>query len=131
MIHFTCDCCQRDLDPNEELRYVVKMEIYAAMEPVNADELDEDSDHLLEIHEILERQLDIDNDQIGADVIESVVSIFVPIVIGNSSKTPWDETPCHISASARINAALHIINAALHIINAALHMAVIMFPAMA
>lgn len=68
MIHFTCDCCQCDLDPNEEIRYVVKMEIYAAMEPVNADEIDEDSDHLLEIHEILERQLDIDNDQVGADV---------------------------------------------------------------
>ena len=54
MIHYTCDRCKRLLDPVEELRYIVKMEIQAAFDPVESCELDEDRDHLSEIHEILE-----------------------------------------------------------------------------
>ena len=55
MIHYTCDRCKRVLDPAEDLRYVVKMEVNAVMEPVDAEQNDDDRDHLLEVHEILER----------------------------------------------------------------------------
>jgi hypothetical protein len=55
MIHHTCDRCKRVIDPEQELRYVVRMEIEVVMDPIHADELPDDRDHLLEIDEILER----------------------------------------------------------------------------
>ena len=55
MIHYTCDRCKRVLDPEQELRYIVRMEIEAAMDPVHEQEAADDRDHLLEIDEILER----------------------------------------------------------------------------
>ncbi len=54
MIHHSCDCCKRMLD-SSELRYVVKMEIYAAMDPAANEDLDDDRDHLQEIQDILQR----------------------------------------------------------------------------
>ena len=55
MIHFTCDRCKRVIDPEQELRYVVRMEIEAVMDPIHENEPQDDRDHLLEIDEILER----------------------------------------------------------------------------
>jgi len=55
MLHYSCDRCNRTLDPDNELRYVVNLEAYAALDPVEADEIDDDRDHLLEIQEIIER----------------------------------------------------------------------------
>jgi hypothetical protein len=55
MIHFTCDRCKRVIDPEQELRYVVRMEIEAVMDPIHESEPQDDRDHLLEIDEILER----------------------------------------------------------------------------
>ena len=43
MIHYSCDRCGRPVDPNEELRYVVRVEIEAVMEPID-DEVIEDDD---------------------------------------------------------------------------------------
>jgi hypothetical protein len=59
MIHFICDVCKSPLDPDRDLRYVVRMEIYAAMSDGPA-EIDSDRDHLLEIHDILERMDDLE-----------------------------------------------------------------------
>jgi len=68
MIHFTCDRCKRVIDSEQELRYIVKMEIEAVMDPIHDDEPQDDRDHLHEIEEILER-LDIsDDDSIGDDI---------------------------------------------------------------
>lgn len=69
MIQYSCDLCKRPLDPEDDLRYVVKMEVYAAFDPV---ELDDDNDNLQEIHEILERMDDADGDQIGDDVYQQL-----------------------------------------------------------
>jgi hypothetical protein len=55
MIHYTCDRCKRAIDPEQELRYIVRMEIEAAMDPAQEQEVADDRDHLLEIDEILER----------------------------------------------------------------------------
>lgn len=55
MIHFTCDRCNRVIDPQQELRYVVRMEIEAVMDPIHDAEPEDDRDHLLEIDEILDR----------------------------------------------------------------------------
>ncbi|TWU26106.1 hypothetical protein [Bythopirellula polymerisocia] len=53
MIHYTCDCCQRPIDAEIDPRYVVRMEVYAALETAE-DEGDNDRDHLQEIQDILE-----------------------------------------------------------------------------
>jgi hypothetical protein len=70
MIHYSCDRCKRVLDPEEDLRYVVKLEVYAEIDPVDADDVEDDRDHLLEISEILERMEDSDSDYIGDDVYQ-------------------------------------------------------------
>jgi len=69
MIQYSCDLCKRPLDPQDDLRYVVKVEVYAALDPV---ELDDDTDNLQEIHEILERLDDVTSDQIGDDVCQQL-----------------------------------------------------------
>ncbi len=71
MIHYTCDCCKRVLDQSD-LRYVVKMEVYAAFDPVAMDDADDDRDHLQEIQEILQRGEDAADPQIGDDVYEQM-----------------------------------------------------------
>ncbi|REK17295.1 MAG: hypothetical protein DWQ37_06740 [Planctomycetota bacterium] len=71
MIHYSCDCCKRAFD-SDDLRYVVKMEVYAAFDPDAIDEMDDDRDHLQEIQEILERSVDAADPQIGNDVYEQM-----------------------------------------------------------
>ncbi len=71
MIHYSCDHCRRPLDPDEDLRYVVKMEVYAAMDPIDEGD-DDDRDYLLEIQDILQRMEDSTNDQIGDDVYRAM-----------------------------------------------------------
>ena len=38
MIHFSCDRCQRTIDSEDELRYVVRIEVEAVMDPMNEQE---------------------------------------------------------------------------------------------
>lgn len=53
MIHYSCDLCQRKLDPESDVRYVVNLEVYPAMEPRDVDDSADDRDNLQEINEIL------------------------------------------------------------------------------
>lgn len=70
MMHFTCDRCQRVIDPQRELRYVVRMEVEAVMDPIHEDEPQDDRDHLLEIDEILERAEAAECDAVSAEVYQ-------------------------------------------------------------
>ena len=70
MIHHTCDRCKRVIDPEQELRYVVRLEIEAVMDPLHEDEPQDDRDHLLEIDEILERVEASDGDEIGEETYQ-------------------------------------------------------------
>ncbi len=82
MIHYSCDLCKRRLDPEDDLRYVVKIEVYAAVDPVNADacgescgldcHADDDRDHLQEMQEILQRMDDTADDAVGEDVYQQL-----------------------------------------------------------
>ena len=72
MIRYSCDLCKRELSPESDLRYVVKMEVYAALDPALTEEADDDRDHLQEIQDILERLDDAENDQIGDDVYQQM-----------------------------------------------------------
>ena len=67
MVHYSCDLCQRKLDPDEDIRYVVKIEISAAFDPSVGNEED-DRDDLEEIQSLLEQLERNDADRIGEDV---------------------------------------------------------------
>jgi hypothetical protein len=71
MIHYTCDLCKRKLDPEDDLRYVVRIEISAAFDPIISDDED-DRDHLQEIQDIIECLEDAESDQIGDDVCQQL-----------------------------------------------------------
>ncbi len=53
MVHFSCDLCGKELLPESDRRYVVKMEVYAAAEPVALSDDDLDQDHLEMLGEYL------------------------------------------------------------------------------
>ena len=61
MIHYSCDRCKRTIDPAREIRYVVRVDAQAVLDPLPSDELDDDRDQLLEIDELLE-SLDLDDE---------------------------------------------------------------------
>jgi hypothetical protein len=69
MMHFSCDRCKCELD-SDDLRYVVKIEIHAAMDPVADEDLEDDRDHLMEIEDILENSLDEASEAIGDDIYQ-------------------------------------------------------------
>lgn len=71
MIHFTCDCCQRSIDPEEETRYVVRVEVYSAVDAEGAEGADE-RDHLQEIDDLLERLDDLEVEDIENEVYQQV-----------------------------------------------------------
>ena len=99
MIRYSCDCCKRELDP-EDLRYVVKMEVYAAFDPSATDEAADDRDHLQEIQEILQRSDEVVNDQIASDVYEQLRFDLCPECHRRFLKNPLDrELPKHFDFS--------------------------------
>ena len=70
MIHHTCDRCKRVIDPEQELRYVVRMEIEAVMDPIHENDPQDDRDHLLEIDEILGRVEVAESDAAGEELYQ-------------------------------------------------------------
>ncbi len=76
MIHYSCDLCKRRIDPEDDLRYVVKIEVFAAVDPVETDssagEHQDDRDHLQEMQEILQRMDETDSDAVGEDVYQQL-----------------------------------------------------------
>ncbi len=69
MIHFTCDCCKRVIDLDHEVRYVLRMEVFAAADNCDAS-MDDDRDYLQEIEDILSR--DEADEELGSDVYQEV-----------------------------------------------------------
>lgn len=71
MIRYSCDLCKRDLDPDEDLRYVVRIEVFAAFDPLVTEDNDE-RDHLQEIQDILERLENSEGDPVGEEVYQQM-----------------------------------------------------------
>jgi len=69
MIRYSCDLCKRDLDAENDLRYVVKMEIFAAMDTSTEDD---DNDSLEQIQDTIGRQDDIMNEAICEEVCQQL-----------------------------------------------------------
>ncbi len=69
MIQFYCDLCQRKIE-DDEIRYVVKLESFPVSDNVGVElELEDDRDHLLEIHEAIELQQDPQGHDVDADLV--------------------------------------------------------------
>jgi hypothetical protein len=71
MIRYVCDVCGRNLDPQDDLRYVVKMEVYAVFDPSTTED-ENDRDHLQEVQDVLERMEDVESEQVGEDVYQTL-----------------------------------------------------------
>jgi len=69
MIHFTCDCCKRLIDLEQEVRYVVRMEVFAAADASDID-ADSDRDYLQEIEDMLTH--DAAENELDQDVYQQV-----------------------------------------------------------
>ncbi|MFN4259157.1 MAG: hypothetical protein ACK4RK_07650 [Gemmataceae bacterium] len=54
MLHVSCDLCGKELQPGEQHRYVVKMEVYAAHDPQEITEADLDEDNLEAVSQLLQ-----------------------------------------------------------------------------
>jgi hypothetical protein len=72
MIHYSCHLCKRPIDAEEDLRYVVKIEVYAAIDPVEVETGADDRDHLQEMQEILQRMEEAGSDAVGDDVYQQL-----------------------------------------------------------
>ena len=53
MVHVTCDLCGKELRSEEDHRYVVKMEVFAAHDPAEITEADLDEDHMEAVSQLL------------------------------------------------------------------------------
>lgn len=70
VIHFSCDRCKRSIDPAEQLRYVVRIEVRAALDFDEPTDAEFDRDHLLDLEEILECAEDTESQFIGDDIYQ-------------------------------------------------------------
>lgn len=57
MLHYSCDVCKRPIDPHRDVRHVVKIEVFPAVDDPSHGSGDAaaDADHLDAMHELLER----------------------------------------------------------------------------
>lgn len=53
MIHFTCDLCGKTLVAQKELRYVVKIDVYSALNPMEMYDEELDKDPLEEVSDLM------------------------------------------------------------------------------
>jgi hypothetical protein len=70
MIRYSCDMCGRSLVPDEDERYVVKIEVYAACDSMDAD--CEDEEFINDFEDDDDDESDVEIDNIGSGEIESI-----------------------------------------------------------
>ncbi len=70
MIHYSCDRCKRSIDPSEEIRYVVRVEVRAAMDFSDFLDDEDDRDFLMEAQEALDRAEDAIGDSVSDDIYQ-------------------------------------------------------------
>lgn len=68
MIHYTCDMCGKILLADEDTRYVLKIEVYAAYDPMEITSNDLQEDRSEEIEDLLDEMADMDAEEIEDQV---------------------------------------------------------------
>jgi hypothetical protein len=71
MLHYSCDLCGKELLVEEDLRYVAKIEVYAAYDPLEITEEDLEEDHMEEISELIKQMDDMDEQELEDQVYKS------------------------------------------------------------
>jgi hypothetical protein len=71
VIHYLCDRCKQAIDPGEEMRYVVRIEVRAAMDFSDLYDEEDDRDYLMEAHEALERAEDAVQGLVADDIYQN------------------------------------------------------------
>jgi len=72
MIHFTCDLCGKTLLADEDTRYVVRIEVSAAYDPMEITSADLEDDRSDDIRDLLRRMEDSSAD----DLEDQVYKVF-------------------------------------------------------
>ena len=71
MIHYSCDMCGKPMPTGDDSRYVVKMEVFAAYDPMEITQNDLDDDSMEELDGLLHQMDDMDVNEIEDDVYKS------------------------------------------------------------
>jgi len=71
MIHFTCDLCGKALLADEDTRYIAKIEVYAAYDPMEIAGDDLEKDHEDEMQSLLDEMADMDAEELEGQVYQS------------------------------------------------------------
>jgi hypothetical protein len=71
MIHFTCDMCGKTLLADEDTRYVVKIEVYSAYDPMEIGTDDFEADHSDEIRDLLAEMEDMEAEEVEDQVYKT------------------------------------------------------------
>lgn len=71
MIHFSCDMCGKVLLADEDTRYVVKVEVYAAYDPMELTSKDLQNDRTDEMQDLLDEMADIDPEALEDQVYKT------------------------------------------------------------
>jgi len=68
MIHYTCDLCGKPLLADEDTRYILKIEVYAAYDPMEITQKDLAEDRTQEMEELLDQMADMDAEDLEDQV---------------------------------------------------------------
>ncbi len=72
MIHFSCDLCGRPLLADEDVRYVVKSQVFAACDPMELTRADLERDDAAEMRKLLDQMAETDARTLEAQVFKQL-----------------------------------------------------------
>ena len=71
MAGFCCDMCGKALLADEDVRYIVKIEVFAAYDPMELTDGDVAQDHMKEIRELVKRMSEMEPQALEDQVYKS------------------------------------------------------------
>ncbi len=93
MINYSCDRCKRKINSQEEFRYVVRMEVRAALDFGPGSDDEADRDQLMELHEILELAEDDEADLIDDELYQQLRYDLCPECYRKFMRNPMGREP--------------------------------------
>lgn len=67
MIHYSCDLCKREIDTENDQRFVIRVDISQDIDPAALEAADDDRDYLDEMQDALQR---LGDDEYAADLVD-------------------------------------------------------------
>ncbi len=91
MAQFCCDMCGKPLLVDEDVRYILKVEVFAAYDPMELTEDDLKVDHLKEIRELAQRMAGMDPKDLEDQVYQRMTFDLCPGCRKKYVKNPLPE----------------------------------------